>query len=106
MSLALEVRRVLACVEVVHERGVLTVGCGEEVATMGELDFAALLDLDVFELVEGLGKHVHQQDLVLDGHNDMETRWMECDGEGFLLLLVANLKGLGDVVPDLDSLVS
>jgi hypothetical protein len=54
---------------------------GKEVTTMTELNFSACFNWDTLELLELLGKDVHEDDLVLDRYYNMETTWMESNCE-------------------------
>jgi hypothetical protein len=105
MSLALKVWWALICVEVEHVSGTTSIGSGKQVTTVRELNFAALLHLDVLEQMQTLGEHVHQKDLVLDCHNDVEATWVEGHCEGLLWQELRNLQSLVYIVPNFDRLI-
>lgn len=81
MALALHVLGALLRVEVVNVDGGRVDSGGEHVATVAEPDFAAALELDARRgLLDALGKHVHELDLVGESHDDVETRGVEGNG--------------------------
>jgi hypothetical protein len=84
VTLALEVWWALIGVEVEHMGGTSSISGSKQVTSIGELDLTALLHLDVLEQVQTLGEDVHQEDLVLDGHDDVESTWVEGHSEGLL----------------------
>ena len=65
VALALVIGWTLSSVEVVNVHCVGQESCCEQVASVAEADFLASLDLDLLDLVERLGEHVHHQDLVI-----------------------------------------
>ena len=80
MTLALEVWWALIGVEVENMSCASTISSREEMSSITKLDLSALLDLNILEEMKRLRKDVHQEDLVLDGHHDVETTWMESHG--------------------------
>jgi hypothetical protein len=105
VTFTLVVAWVLVGVKVENVNGVLVDSACEQVTSMRESYLSASLDLNILEWEQSLGQHVHKQDLVSDGHHNVETRWMEGYSQGFLSGSETDFKGLLGVVPNLDSLV-
>ena len=77
MSSELEVCWVFTSVEVIDICRISAISGSEKMSTVTELDFLALFDLDALGHLQLLGKDVENHDLILDGHDDMESTWVE-----------------------------
>jgi 3-dehydroquinate dehydratase len=102
MTLALEVWWALIGIKVEHMSSASSISCCEEMSSITELNFSALLDLNVLEEMERLRKDVHQQDLVLNSNHNVETTWMESHSQCLLGQELRDLKCLVNIVPDLN----
>ena len=100
VSFALEVWRVLVCVEIEDVSSIASVRCGKEMSSVTELDLCASFDLNVFKWLNTLGQNVVEGDLILNSHNHMESTWVECNCEGIFWHSLRDLKGFGNVVPN------
>ena len=58
-------------IEVVHLNHVLVLA-GDQVATMGELDLFALLDVDLLVLVEGVLEYIHKGYVGVEANNEVQ----------------------------------
>ena len=78
MAFTLLVSWALDRVEVVHV-GVGAHSGGEHVTTIAEADLSAALHRDAVVLRDGARQHVHHEELVTDGGQDVEATWVEGD---------------------------
>ena len=77
MSSELEVCWVFTSVEVIDICRISAISGSEKMSAVTELDFLALFDLDTFGHLQLLGKYLKNHDLILDGHDDIESTWVE-----------------------------
>lgn len=91
VCLEVVMRRVVGRVEV-KDLDVLDMLASKEVATVGEHYLAALLDVQVLVLLDGVSEDIHHADLVVEAHHDLEARWVERHAAGLILERLINLK--------------
>ena len=78
MALEHHVGRILNGVEVVDEDLVLGCTC-EEVTSVGELDFIAVLGGNGLGEGNFVAQNVADRDLVPECHDQVQSAWMECN---------------------------
>ena len=77
-------------------------------STIRENDLSALLDGNIFILLNTLVKHVHHSDAVVEADNDLETSWVEGHANRILSEPLVDLKLKAEgwaVAPDFDGLI-
>ena len=88
----LELLRDRSCIELI-DPDLFVVLAGEKVATIGENDLTALLDLELFVSNQLLAlKNIHETDCVAETNNQVDAARVKSDRMGLLLGLVAELR--------------
>ena len=102
MTLVEILRWAFVRVKVVHLNSIVGLSCSEQVTSICELNFTAVLDWDALEWIQVFRKYIHQENLVLNCNNNMESTGMECNCLGIFLKHCRKFEVLGDIVPNLD----
>jgi hypothetical protein len=104
MAFTLEVGGVFSGVEVVNvDVGGAHSRC-EHVSAIAELDLTAILGDDGLIFLNAVRQDIHELDLVVEGHHDVEAARVESNSAGFFagLAAVADLEAFLGVVPNVD----
>ena len=99
---------VLSSVELVYIDVTLR-STSKEMTTIGESNLSATLDSNVMEWLKALLEHIHHSHSVGETNNDMESRRMESNTVGLVVVRSADLKSWGLIlsliVPNSHSLI-
>lgn len=105
MSTAKEVTWTIILGIEIEDLSLLTVSTCNQMTTIRELKLSALLHWEVSAEDQRLGKDVHLRNLIVERHNQVETRGMHGDCKTLLGELLNNLLLPGHVVPDPDCFI-
>ena len=86
-----KVSRRLTGVKLVNDNG-RRVGTSEVLASMGELNLIAELDVDAFEGFQFVRQNVHHSDLFSERNHNMEAGWMQCYSQRFFWEALAQVE--------------
>ena len=92
--------------ELVNADVLLLLNAGEHVASVGELDLAALLDRQRFVNLQFVGKHIAHVNLGCHCDSYVQSRGVEGHSKALFVEDVLNLELLGVVVPNRNSFVA
>jgi len=93
--------------EVVNMNQIRIARTGKQMATMRKLDFFAATEANrLVHFLQLFTENVHELNLFLESHNEVEARWMEGNRCWQLIRhLVADFQSLRLIVPNVDQFV-
>lgn len=99
MSFVIELRWTFCSVELINTNVVL-ICASEQMSPMRKSNLSTALNWDFLEGFQTLLEYIHHSHFISESNNDMESRWMKSQTEGFILKALTNFQSLLLIIPN------